>query len=53
MLGRVVKNLVSEKKPEGKHEILFDTKNQLSSGIYFYTMKVNDFYNSKKLLVLK
>lgn len=53
VLGRVVKNLLKAWQPEGVHEINFNTNNQLSSGIYFYTIKVNDFCITKKLMIMK
>lgn len=53
VLGRLVKELVNEQRAEGQYEVIFNTKNLLSSGIYYYTMKVNEFSNSKKLIILK
>ncbi len=51
-LGREVKELVKEVKQPGSYNILFDGTN-LSSGIYFYTMSVNNFTASKKMLLAK
>ncbi len=51
-LGRKVKELVNEVKQPGSYNILFDGTN-LSSGIYFYTMRVNNFTASKKMLLTK
>ena len=52
MLGREVKSLVNEEKPAGSYEINFNAYN-LSSGIYFYTIKAGGFVQTKKLILLK
>ncbi|MCB0731808.1 MAG: T9SS type A sorting domain-containing protein [Ignavibacteriae bacterium] len=51
-LGRKVKELVNEIRNPGKYEVMFDGS-RLSSGIYFYTMKINNFTSSKKMLLTK
>lgn len=51
-LGRNVKELVNEIKTPGSYEIKFDGTN-LASGVYFYTMKVNNFFESKKIILAK
>lgn len=51
-LGKEVVNLINESKSIGHHRIQFDASN-LSSGIYFYELKANDFVNTKKLLLVK
>ena len=42
--GRLVRTLVNEEKPAGRHSALWDGKNDkgkfISSGKYFYTLKV-------------
>jgi len=52
ILGREVATLVNEEKPAGKYEVNFDASN-LSSGVYFYSLKAGSFIESKKLMVLK
>jgi carboxypeptidase T len=52
VLGREVKNLVNEVKKAGTYEIKFDMTEH-SSGIYFYKIQVNDFAETKKMIVLK
>jgi hypothetical protein len=52
VLGRVVEKLVDEKKTAGNYSMQFDATN-LSSGIYFYSLRVNDFVDTKKMLLLK
>ncbi|MCB0747881.1 MAG: T9SS type A sorting domain-containing protein [Ignavibacteriae bacterium] len=52
VLGREVKTLVNESKQPGTYEVKFDAS-QLSSGIYFYTLSAGDFYQTKKMMLLK
>lgn len=51
-LGRKVKELLNEIKTPGSYDIKFDGS-KLSSGIYIYTMNVNEFYESKKMILTK
>ena len=52
ILGREVKTLVNENKSAGSYSIRFDGSN-LASGIYFYRINVNEFVNTRKMLLLK
>ena len=52
LLGREIRTLVNEEKPAGKYDITFNSRN-LSSGIYFYTIKAGDFVKIKKMVLLK
>ena len=52
ILGREVAVLVNSEQQSGKYNVTFNAKN-LSSGIYFYTMRAKDFVNTKKLILLK
>src|SRR4030095_6456398 len=52
ILGREVATLLNEVKPAGNYLIDFDGSN-LASGVYFYTLKVNDFTETKKMLLVK
>jgi len=55
-LGREVTTLVDEYKPAGNYEVKFNTStinHQPSSGVYFYQLKVGDFVQAKKMLLLK
>lgn len=52
LLGKVVATLVNENKPAGFYTLNFDAT-RLSSGIYLYTLKTNDFYTTKKMIILK
>lgn len=55
--GQKVKQLVSIQLPAGKHSIIWDGKDsydkQVSSGIYMYKLKVGDFQQTKKMILLK
>ncbi len=55
--GQKVKTLVNENLQRGYHEIIWNGKNEnaepVSSGIYFYKIKVKDKMISKKMLLLK
>ncbi|OGU53939.1 MAG: hypothetical protein A2315_14105 [Ignavibacteria bacterium RIFOXYB2_FULL_35_12] len=52
ILGKEVASLVNEIEPEGTHSVLFDASN-LPSGVYIYTLRVNDFAASRKMTVIK
>jgi len=44
--------LVNEEKTAGNYNVSFKANN-LSSGIYFYTIKANDFTSTKKMILMK
>lgn len=53
-VGELVETLVDQELGSGTHEVIFDTqKNNLSSGIYLYQLRVNDNIATKKLMLLK
>jgi len=52
VLGKEVTTLVNEKKSAGSYEVDFSAKG-LASGIYIYRMKVNEFIESKKMILIK
>jgi hypothetical protein len=56
-LGRKVRTLVSEELPSGYKSVIWDGKNDegkdVASGVYFYQLKVGDFSQPKKMLLLK
>jgi hypothetical protein len=52
IMGREVIVLVNEMKTAGNYSVTFDAAN-LSSGIYFYTLKSGGFVESKKMLLIK
>jgi hypothetical protein len=51
-LGREVKVLVDDYKQTGYYTVKFDGS-ELSSGIYYYTIKANGFIMTKKMLLIK
>ncbi len=52
MLGREVETLVNEEQDYGYYQVKFDAS-RLSSGIYIYSLRASNFYESKKLTLLK
>lgn len=52
VLGNEVAELVNEYRAGGNHTISLDASS-LSSGIYFYTISVNDFVQTKKMILEK
>jgi hypothetical protein len=52
ILGRRVKTLLNEFRGANRYEINFNAEG-LSSGVYIYRLKINNFIDSKKMLYLK
>lgn len=52
ILGNEVATLVNEDKPAGSYEVQFEANN-LSSGVYFYTIKAGNFIATKKMILLR
>lgn len=52
ILGNEVMNLVNENKAVGRYTVTFNASS-LSSGVYIYAIKVNDFQSVKKMLLMK
>lgn len=52
ILGNEVKVLVNEVKQPGAYSVDFDASN-FASGVYFYTIKANDFTDVKKMVLIK
>jgi len=52
ILGRQVDILVNESQPPGNYSIQFNASH-LASGVYFYSLQTNEFFQTKKMLVLK
>lgn len=57
ILGQKVRTLVDEAKEADDHIVVWDGKddsgNDLSSGIYFYTLEVGDYRETKKMTLIK
>lgn len=51
-VGEEVQTLVNSHKEAGVHRAMFDGRN-LASGLYIYTINVNGFTKSKKMLLIK
>ncbi len=52
VLGNEVARLVNREKQAGEYEINF-SNNELSSGIYLYQLKTNNFLETKKMILLR
>ena len=52
MLGREVASLVNGMKDAGMHTVPFNARN-LSSGLYFYTLRSGSFVETKKMMLMK
>lgn len=52
LLGEKVKTLVNDYRKSGNYKILFDASD-LPAGTYLYEMKVNNFRETKKMILLK
>ncbi len=52
ILGKEVVVLVNQEKRQGNYSLKFDASN-LSSGLYFYKLRAGNFFNIKKMLLLK
>ncbi len=51
-IGREVKTLVNKKQSAGNYKVNFNVKN-LGSGIYYYSLRINNNTITKKMIVLK
>lgn len=51
-LGRKIETVLSEAMPIGTYTINFDAKD-LASGIYWYELRVNDFIERKRMLLVR
>ncbi len=52
MFGREIRTLVNEIKSAGNYSVDFNAS-ELSSGIYFYKLKTNDFSDVRKMILVK
>jgi hypothetical protein len=55
--GQLVKTLINDTMPQGEHRITWNGKDQrgngVSSGIYFYKMKVGGYTGTRKMMLMK
>ena len=52
IMGKEVATLVNEKKGAGNYNVRFDAS-KLASGVYFYSIRSNDFVSTKKMMLIK
>ncbi len=52
LLGQKVAELVNEEKEAGSYTLLFDGS-ELPSGTYIYTMRVGNYSESRKMILMK
>ena len=52
ILGEKVRELINNELSSGWHEVSF-TNEHLSSGMYFYELRANEYYQRKKMILLK
>jgi hypothetical protein len=52
ILGNEITALVNEVKSEGYYSVQFDASN-LPSGVYIYSLRVNDFIQNRKMTLMK
>ena len=52
VLGQTVRTLVDQYLEAGIHEVQFDAGN-LSSGMYFYKIKADDYQDTRKMMLVK
>lgn len=52
VVGREVAKLVNDTKQAGKYEVVFDGSNY-SSGLYLFKMKIGNFIQTRKMLLMK
>lgn len=55
--GQKVKQLLNEALPAGKHSVVWDGKDEkgknVSSGVYFYKLKSDNFEQTRKMILMK
>ncbi len=50
--GKIIETLVNEQLRPGTYSVDFEG-GKYSSGVYFYTMKANEFFETKKMILIK
>ena len=55
--GRRIRTLVSGSKPAGKHDVVWNGKDEkgraVSSGNYFYRIETSSFSDTRKMVLMK
>jgi photosystem II stability/assembly factor-like uncharacterized protein len=52
VLGNEIATLVNDEKPAGNYSVKFNAA-ELPSGIYFYQLQINNFAQTKKMILIK
>ncbi|MBL1213626.1 MAG: T9SS type A sorting domain-containing protein [Ignavibacteriae bacterium] len=52
VIGREIATLVNERQKPGNYEVVWDAS-EFSSGVYFYRLDAGDYFESKKMILLK
>jgi hypothetical protein len=52
VIGTEVRTLLAQQKNAGTYEIIFDADN-LSSGIYYYTIRYQNLQLTRKMILIK
>ncbi|MDR9417611.1 T9SS type A sorting domain-containing protein [Gracilimonas sp.] len=52
LLGRKVQTLINTRKTAGEHHVVFDAS-ALSSGIYIYRLRADNFTETRKMMLIK
>ena len=52
VFGNQITTLIEELKAPGNYDVEFDASN-LASGIYFYQLRIGNYFESKKMILLK
>jgi hypothetical protein len=57
MLGREIRTLIDDIRPEGFHQVVWDARNDLgtavASGIYVYRISADEFTESKRMVLIR
>jgi len=52
LIGKEISTLVNNAQQPGNYEVTFDAL-ELPSGVYYYQLKAGDYFETKKMLLLK
>jgi hypothetical protein len=50
--GKEITELINERKSPGKYKVIFDGLN-IAGGIYFYQLITDNYFQTKKMILLK
>jgi hypothetical protein len=57
VLGKEIRTLINEERNAGKHNIYWNATDyygrRVSSGVYFYTISADNFFQTKKMVLMK